>query len=78
MERDKVILLRSAKYCMFALSAFAVTGIATLMYIAREKDEDITGIVAPALLVTMITTTVGIVAAILERRASNELISKEK
>ncbi len=72
MDRDKVILFRSAKYCMIALSAFAVTGIATLMYLARDKDEDITGIVAPALLVIMISTTVGVVAAILERRVSNK------
>jgi hypothetical protein len=38
------------------------------MVLARGKGEDITGVVAPALLVTLISGAVAIVAAILQKR----------
>ena len=46
-----------------------LAGIATLMILSRGKGEDITGIVAPALLLTILSAVVATVAAILQKRA---------
>jgi spore maturation protein SpmA len=69
MQQDQVIFLKAVKYSAIALSALTVAGIATLMFISRDKDEDIAGIVAPALLITIISTVIAIVAAILQKRS---------
>lgn len=45
-----------------------MTGIVTLMVLARGTGEDITGIVAPALLFTFISAVVAVVAAVIQRR----------
>ena len=50
-----------------------VTGIVALMVLARGKGEDITGIVAPALLITIISVVVALVAAILQKRAQQAI-----
>jgi hypothetical protein len=60
--------LRRLKHCAITVSALMVAGILTLMVLARGKGEDITGVVAPALLVTLISGAVAIVAAILQKR----------
>ena len=70
MQQDQVMFLKAVKYSAIALSTLTVAGIATLMFISWDKDEDITGIVAPALLITIISTIVAIVAAVLQRRSS--------
>ena len=57
------------KYSAIAVSALMVTGIVTLMIISRGKGEDITGIVAPALLITIVSGIVAIVAAFLQKRS---------
>lgn len=62
-------VLRTVKYSALALCVLTLTGIATLMYIARDKDEDITGIVAPALLLTIISAVVAIAAGVMAGRA---------
>ena len=63
--------LRRLKYCAIIVSALMVAGIATLMVLSRGKGEDITGIVAPALLITFVSGIVATIAAILQKRAQN-------
>ena len=61
--------LRRLKYCAITIGASMAAGIVVLMVLARGKGEDITGVVAPALLVTIISGVVAITAAILQKRA---------
>jgi hypothetical protein len=68
MKRDATQHLRIVKYSAIALSALMVAGIATLMVLSRGKGEDITGIVAPALLITFVSSVVAAVAAVREKR----------
>lgn len=70
MQQDPVIFLKAVKYYAFALSVITLAGIAALMYISWDKDEDITGIVAPALLIAIVSTVVAIVAAVLQKRSA--------
>ncbi len=67
MQRD-LTTLKYIKYSAVTISGLMVAGIATLMVLARGKGEDITGIVAPALLITFLSSVVAIVAAVLQRR----------
>ena len=67
MQQDLIVILEAVKYSAIALAALTVTGIVTLMFISWDKDEDITGVVAPALLITIISTITAIVAAILQK-----------
>ncbi len=60
--------LKYIKYSAVTISGVMGAGIATLMFLARGKGEDITGIVAPALLITFLSSVVAIVAAVLQRR----------
>ena len=55
-----------------------VAGIVTLMVLSRGKGEDITGIVAPALLITIISSVVSIVAALLQKRAEKANDTKKE
>ena len=70
-------MLRLVKYSAIALAAVMVAGIVILMILARGTGEDITGIVAPALLITLVSAVAAIVAAVLQRRhrgnAGNDL-----
>ena len=59
---------RRIKLTAIALSALMVAGIVALMVLAAEKGEDITGIVAPALLIALVSGVVATVAAVLQRR----------
>ena len=65
--------LRRLKYCAITVSALMVAGIVALMVLSRGKGEDITGIVAPALLITIVSGFVAIVAAILQKRVKKEV-----
>ena len=67
MKQDSTTL-KYIKYSAVIISGLMVAGIATLMVLARGKGEDITGIVAPALLITFLSSVVAIVAAVLQRR----------
>jgi spore maturation protein SpmA len=67
MKQDPATL-KYVKYSAVTISGLMVVGIATLMVLARGKGEDITGIVAPALLITFLSSVVAIVAAVLQRR----------
>lgn len=68
MQQD-LTTLKYLKYAAVAISGLMVAGIATLMFLARGTGEDITGIVAPALLITILSSVVAIVAAVLQKRA---------
>lgn len=69
MKYEQATILKTIKYLAIALGALMIAGIATLMYISRDKNEDITGIVAPAALITMISTVIAIIASVLQKRA---------
>jgi spore maturation protein SpmA len=69
--------LRRLKYCAIAISALMVAGIVALMILSRGKGEDITGIVAPALLITIISGVAAIVAAVLQKRAEKAIDIKK-
>ena len=71
MKQDSTTHLKFIKYSGITVSALMVSGIVALMIISRGKGEDITGIVAPALLLTFISSIVAIVAAVLQKRAQN-------
>ncbi|HAB17951.1 MAG TPA: DUF2975 domain-containing protein [Verrucomicrobiales bacterium] len=47
----------------------SVGGILTLMILARGKGEDIAGIIALALLLTLLSGVVAVTAAVLQKRA---------
>ena len=55
-----------------------VAGIVALMVLSRGKGEDITGIVAPALLITIVSGFVAIVAAILQNRVKKASDTKKE
>ena len=65
-------VLSTVKYSGMTLSALMIAGIATLMFLARGTGEDITGIVAPALLITIVSSVIALVAFVLQRRQSKE------
>jgi len=73
MKQDSTMFLKIVKYSAITISALMVAGIATLMVLSRGKGEDITGIVAPTLLITFVSGVAAIVAAILQKRVQRAL-----
>ena len=55
-----------------------VAGIVALMVLSRGKGEDITGIVAPALLITIVSGFVAIAATILQKRVRKAINAKKE
>jgi hypothetical protein len=78
MAQDSTLFLRILKYSAIALGALMVAGIATLMVLARGTGEDITGIVAPALLITIVSGAVATVTAVLQKRAQHTINQRSK
>jgi ABC-type polysaccharide/polyol phosphate export permease len=76
MQPDSILFLKALKYVAISLGALMVAGIAFLMFISWDKDEDITGIVAPALLIVIVSVIAAIVTAILQWRAEKQLDQK--
>jgi hypothetical protein len=66
MARNATDVFRIVKYCALAAGGLMVAGIATVMVLARGTGEDITGVVAPALLLTVLSVAAAVVAAILQ------------
>ena len=60
------------KYAAVTIGGLMLAGIATLMFLARGTGEDITGIVAPALLIAFLSCAVAILAAVFQKRARHE------
>lgn len=61
--------LRRMKRSALAVCGLMAAGIAGLMILAAGKGEDITGIVAPALVIMLVSGLVATVAAVLQKRA---------
>jgi hypothetical protein len=68
MQYDSTFFLKAVKYSALSVCGLMVAGIATLMYIAWDKDEDIAGIVASALFITIVSAIIAVAAAIVQRR----------
>jgi hypothetical protein len=66
MTRNATDVFRIVKYLALAAGGLMVAGIATVMVLARGTGEDITGVVAPALLLTILSVVAAVVAAILQ------------
>ena len=78
MHKDQITLIKAVKFASFGFAVLMLMGIATLMYIASDKDEDITGIVAPALFLVVCSLFVAIIAAVSQWRLNTDSFSKEK
>ncbi len=77
MQQD-LTALNNIKYAAVTISGLMVAGIATLMFLARGTEEDITGIVAPALLITILSSVVAIVAAVFQKRMQKAIDIKSE
>ncbi|ATC62599.1 hypothetical protein CMV30_00650 [Nibricoccus aquaticus] len=62
--------LKRIKLTAFSVCLLMIAGIVGLMILASRKDEDIAGIVAPALLVVIVSGITAVVAAIAQKRAA--------
>lgn len=69
MTPDSPRVLQTVRISALVVGALMVAGILTLMVLARGTGEDITGIVAPALLVTIVSGIVAVGASVLRKRA---------
>ena len=69
---------RYIKYSAVTIGVLMVAGIVTLMVLSRGKGEDITGIVAPAILITFLSSVVAIVAAVFQKRVQKALDVKSE
>jgi hypothetical protein len=67
MSRNATDVFRIVKYLALAGGGLLVAGIATVILLARGTGEDITGVVAPALLLTVLSVVAAVVAAVLQR-----------
>lgn len=61
-------VLKAIKYSAIVVGVLMLAGIITLMILARGTGEDIAGIVAPALLLTILSAVAAVVAAIMQKR----------
>ena len=73
MKEDSTYFLAMVKYAAIIVSGLMVAGIATVMFLARGTGEDITGVVAPALLITIVSGVVAIVAFVFQKREAKTL-----
>ncbi len=78
MKQDSITFLKFVKYSGSTVSVMMVLGIVALMIISRGKGEDITGIVAPALLLTIVSGFAAVIAAVLQKRAQKAIDLNEK
>jgi hypothetical protein len=69
MKADSTLILTTIKYGGITVCGLMVAGIATVMFLARGTGEDITGVVAPALLVTVVSGAFAIAAHVFQKRA---------
>ena len=66
MARNATAVFRIVKWLALATGGLMVAGVATVMLLASGTGEDITGVVAPALLLTLLSVVAAVVAAILQ------------
>jgi hypothetical protein len=62
-------LLKTVKYSAITLGLLKFAGIVGVIILTRNTDEDITGVVSPALLVIIVSTITVIAATVLQRRS---------
>jgi hypothetical protein len=74
MANDHVRVLKTVRFVAISVIALLLAGILTLMVLARGTGEDITGIVAPALLTTVVAGVVAFAAAVLQRRTQRGVV----
>lgn len=67
-------LLKTVKYAAIAVAILTLAGIATVMFLARNTNEDLTGDVSPALLITILSGAAAFAASILQKRSKGRLI----
>ena len=60
---------KTLKFLAIALAVLMLAGIATVMFLARNTNEDITGVVSPALLITILSGATAFAASVLPKRA---------
>jgi len=73
MNQDSTRSLKMLKHCAIAVAALMVAGIVTLMILSRGTGEDIAGIVAPALLIAILSVIVATAAAIAQKWAQKAI-----
>jgi hypothetical protein len=76
MARNATDVFRIVKYLSLAVGILTVAAIVTVMVLARGTGEDITGVVAPALLLTVLSVVAAVVATVLQG-ASDRRRNKE-
>jgi hypothetical protein len=76
VTNDSARFFQVLKYSAITLAALMAAGIGTLMILARGTGEDITGIVAPAILIAIVSVAAAVAAAILQRRAPKPITLK--
>ena len=59
---------KTIKYAAIAMAVLMLAGIGTVMFLARNTNEDITGVVAPALLITILSGAAAVTATVLQKR----------
>jgi hypothetical protein len=73
MKEDSTYFLTMVKYAAIAVCGLMVAGIATVMFLARGTGEDITGVVAPAVLITLVSGVVAIAAFVFQKREAKAI-----
>jgi hypothetical protein len=73
LTQESTIGLKTVRFAAIVVGALMAAGIATVMFLARGTGEDITGVVAPALLITIISGVVAVVATVVQKRASGKV-----
>ncbi|WP_144022788.1 hypothetical protein [Asanoa hainanensis] len=61
-------VFRIVKFAALAVAGLMVAGIVTVMLLARGTGEDITGVVAPALLLVVLSVVAFVVATVMQGR----------
>lgn len=68
MNEESTAFLGFVKCASITIIVLMVVVIVSLMVTSRGKGEDITGIVAPALLITLVAGVIAIITTVLQRR----------
>jgi archaellum biogenesis protein FlaJ (TadC family) len=70
--------LRQIKISAFAITVLLIAGIVGLMILSRGKGEDITGVVAPALLLTIAACAVAAIAGAFQKRVQRAVDARSE
>lgn len=70
--------LKYVKYCGMSISGLIIAGLATLMILAVGKNEDITGIVMPGIVVTFISGVGATIVTVLQSHVQKAIELKSE